>query len=54
MTYLINLPNVILVIEIGILDLIRPKQMVMALPSIGTKAKKPIHAFGGARRESCL
>ena len=44
MTYLINLPNVILVIEIGMFDLISPKQMVMALPNIGTKAKKPIHA----------
>ena len=43
-TYLINLPNVILVIEIGILDLISPKQIVMALPNIGTKAKNPIHA----------
>ena len=40
---------VILSIEIGILALVKPKTMVMALPNSGRKAKNPIRAPRPAR-----
>ena len=42
--YLMNFPNVMLITDIIMFALISPRHMVMALPSIGTKAKNPIHA----------
>ena len=38
------LPKVMLIREIMMFDLIRPNTMVMALPKMGIKAKKPIQA----------
>ena len=42
--YLSSFPIVILVTVIKMLARIRPKQMVMAEPMMGRKAKKPIQA----------
>ena len=45
---------VILSIEIGILALVKPKTMVMALPNSGRKAKNPIQAPLPAMNRSAL
>lgn len=45
---------VILSIEIGILALVKPKTMVMALPNSGRKAKNPIQAPLPAMKRSAL
>ena len=42
--YLSTFPMVMLMVEMMILALVRPSTMVMALPNIGMKAKKPIQA----------
>lgn len=43
-TYLRNLPIVMLMNDIVMFARISPSTIVMALPRMGTKAKKPIHA----------
>ena len=45
---------VILSIEIGILALVKPKTMVMALPNSGRKAKNPIQTPLHAMNRSAL
>ena len=42
--YLISFPAVMLAVVIQMLARVRPSTMVMALPRMGIKAKKPIHA----------
>ena len=42
--YLSTLPMVMLRMEIGMLALVNPNTMVMALPNRGRKAKNPIQA----------
>lgn len=44
MRYLSSLPIVMLVSDMAMFALVSPSTIVMALPSIGRKAKKPIHA----------
>lgn len=43
-TYLSTFPMVMLMVEMMMLALVRPNTMVIALPNIGMKAKKPIQA----------
>ena len=43
-TYLNTFPMVMLMVEMMMLALVSPNTMVMALPNIGMKAKKPIQA----------
>lgn len=52
--YLSTLPMVMLRMEIGMLALVNPNTMVMALPNRGRKAKNPIQAPRPAMKRSAL